>query len=185
MKQLIVVRHGLPYDGMDELCPQGKVQITQLADNLSLFLNKRSSILMLTSPAQRARESADILARKFGVAAEPMEEDFKLFAVMDVRQHDADVLVFIVHEPQSSFPIAAAQKYWAGRRPTDGDDLECGEAWVLDMDGLTLTKVLPAIRRVFFEPRSVVKSYKDQLKDMAEWYQALANIAARISKHMG
>lgn len=59
MKTLIIVRHG-NYGDDDHLNNDGRNQIQELGKKLCSIINQ-SSVLLLTSPKDRARESAEII----------------------------------------------------------------------------------------------------------------------------
>ncbi|MBI4118720.1 MAG: histidine phosphatase family protein [Parcubacteria group bacterium] len=147
MKQLIVVRHG-DY-GHSELTDLGRTQIRALAEKLKPFTNG-ATVLVLTSPAVRARQSAEIISSTFGVGFE--EHDIlwsdesrteNLLGTLELvrsRKDGAEVIILVTHyEYVERFPEYIA-------REELGTELRSrvigkGQAWVLDCLQKTLTHV--------------------------------------------
>lgn len=110
MKQLILVRHGdYDADGHNgHLNDRGRKKIKILTKKLKKFI-KRCSVAILTSTADRARESADMLSSFFGVDHEQYDvlwsgsghpEDLE--GALDlirwkVRMKNPDVLIVVTH----------------------------------------------------------------------------------------
>jgi phosphohistidine phosphatase SixA len=71
MKQLVVARHGM-YNSRHQLSDEGRVQIDQLAYSLHHTLARYplEQIALLSSTADRAKDSADRLASFFGLTVE-------------------------------------------------------------------------------------------------------------------
>ena len=105
MKILMIVRHG-EYGNDDRLNEIGRRQIADLAEKLGGYTNG-GSVLLLTSPADRAHESAEIIGFHFGVELEDHEvlwsdnrhsEDFpSALELIKSRQGDADILILVAN----------------------------------------------------------------------------------------
>jgi phosphohistidine phosphatase SixA len=65
LKHVVAVRHG--EDGGKHLSEKGKEQVTKLVDKLSTLITGQQHVLVLSSHATRAEESAQIIEAKFGV----------------------------------------------------------------------------------------------------------------------
>jgi phosphohistidine phosphatase len=85
VRTLILLRHAAAesqrLDGRDfdrALTPAGRAEAEAAGRRLAA-LDSRPQLL-LTSPARRARGTADIIARRLGLGAAPMQEDATLYA---------------------------------------------------------------------------------------------------------
>ncbi len=132
MKHLIVVRHG-DYAVGGILSEQGKKQINSIALQLTSLRHNKPSVI-LTSPAPRAQESADILQQKLGITdcvqirffwsdttapAPTYYKDRDPSKVMDIinQYSDKDVVIVVSHlELVNQFPrffaINSLEKSW-------------------------------------------------------------------------
>lgn len=147
MKLLAVVRHG-DYNG-PRLSDYGRNQMKALGEKLQTRING-SPILLLTSIAGRAKESAEVLGSVLGVGFEEHEilwsenshrENFPgALELVRSRKDEVDVLILVTHyEYVEGFPT-----YFASREM--GAELYSnligkGEAWILDIQQKTLEHV--------------------------------------------
>jgi len=148
MKKLVVARHG-QYGHDDRLNETGRDQVAGLAKKLEAHINS-DSVLLLTSPVDRARESAEIIGSYFGVGLEEHEvlwsendhpEDFpRALELVKSRQGDVDIIILMTHfEYVEHFPAYFAKKELEV-------ELRCrliekGEAWVVDCEQKSLIHV--------------------------------------------
>ena len=113
MKLLVVVRHGA-YDDDLNLNHRGKDQIQGLSEKLKDFVNG-NKILLLSSPAPRASQSAQIISEKLGVPVEEHAilwsdsdhwENFDgLLKIVKKRKSEAEVIILVTHlEYVEGFP---------------------------------------------------------------------------------
>ena len=147
MKLLIVARHG-GYTN-DHLDQDGIRQIGILTDKLRPVIG-RSSVRILTSTAARAQESANILARAFGVQAEahdvlwsdehhPQNNSAALLLVQS-RGGDVDILMLVTHfEYAKDFPGYFSTTHLGVRLPSVS--IKTGQAWVLDCEKKTIIRI--------------------------------------------
>ena len=149
MKRLIVVRHG-EYGDNGGLNTNGQAQIDALADRLHRLID-RASVLILSSTAVRARESAKILAKAFGGG---IIEDYEVLwsesrhpedlpaalALVKSRQDLADVIILVTHlEYTELLPAYFCRMVLDIHRPSQS--LRNGRAWVIDCELKTLELV--------------------------------------------
>lgn len=148
MKKLVLVRHG-SYGGDDHLSSDGRRQIEVLAEKLKTFVNG-DSVVILTSIADRARESAEILSSFFGVEYEQHEilwsgnghlEDFDgTLNLIRSNSSKGDILILVTHyEYVEYFPSYFAEKELDTKLRSRL--IGKGEAWVVDCKEKTLTHV--------------------------------------------
>lgn len=149
MKQLIVVRHG--ECGQDNrLNYRGYAQMVALAGKLKPFINGES-VLIITSPTDRTRESARILGTAFGSEIEEYEvlwsenshpEDFPGALELVRSQRDkADVLILVTHyEYTEGFPEFFAKEELEVK--LHAREIKKGEALVIDCLQNTLTHIV-------------------------------------------
>jgi len=195
MKHLIVVRHG-DYATGGILSEQGKKQINSIALQL-ISLQQNQNSVILTSPAPRAQESADIMQQKLGIAelvkvpffwsdttapAPTYYKDRDPYKVMDIinQYSDKDIVIIVSHlELVNQFPRFFAEtklgKYW--RLP----ELQKGQAIHFDIQQKSF-KILKDIKEsllnsklnllhnllVITDPRPVLS---DELSDYSDDYQ--------------
>lgn len=149
MKRLVVVRHG-EYGSGDHLNEEGRAQMNALAEKLKPLFSG-CSVLVLTSTANRARESAEILTAAFSAACEAHEillsesshqEDLPgVYELVRSRQDLADVVMLVTHlEYARDFPSYFGEKqletHW------HQGELEKGEAKVIDCEFKTIRYVV-------------------------------------------
>jgi len=148
MKYLILVRHG-EYDRAYHLSSNGREQVVALAEKLKSFVNG-SSVIIFTSIADRARESADILCSFFGVDYEKheilwSENDHPanfLGTLNLVRSNKdrADILILVTHiEYVEDFPSYFTENELGTKLRSTS--VGKGEALVIDCQQKTLTHV--------------------------------------------
>jgi phosphohistidine phosphatase SixA len=105
MKKLLIARHG-NYDRDYRLNEYGKKQMTELAEFLQTGLDG-DSLLILSSPAPRASDSADVMAKMLKTGFEEVEELWddnrhrgdpkKSYEIIKARGADVDVVIAITH----------------------------------------------------------------------------------------
>jgi len=144
MQKLVIVRHG-HYDKKDQLSADGKEQIYFLTEQLGPHLDG-GSLLILSSTADRAWQSAEILAEAFNVPYEKHEillsdedhfEDLaKALELVQSREEEADVIILVTHHEYAKyFPYHYAKHVF--------DDLweyqaiDKGDAWIIDCQDKT------------------------------------------------
>ena len=148
MEKLIVVRHG-HYARDDKLSDRGRAEMAALAEKLKLHLDGLA-VVILTSTADLARQSAEILGDFFVVDVEAHEvlwseeihpEDFAgALKLVKSFEHMADVLVLVTHyEYVERFPAYFAREEWKVSR--ESHLIGNGHAWVLDCSEKTLVLV--------------------------------------------
>lgn len=145
MDKMIVVRHG-HYDHRERLSEVGQGQIATLAERLAVHVDGGNSLTLLSSTAPRAMDSAEILAKKFGVSYERLdvlwtgndamrigeEEDFKeLMGIINGRHSKARVVIIVTHyEYVEDFPAFFGKTILNAR--LHGWVIDYGEAFVID-----------------------------------------------------
>lgn len=149
MNKLIIVRHG-EYGPDDRLNSRGRAHIEKLSNNLKQLIGDET-VLILSSIAVRAVESAEIIAAALGVEFEKFEllwsesmhpEDFPgAYKLIQERKEGADVLIVVTHlEYANYFPSHFARMEWGSEKYIDiEDDVEKGEAVIIDCIKQTLT----------------------------------------------
>lgn len=147
MKRLILVRHGEYFDGT--LTGFGREQMQELA--LALASSVVGNILLESSPVQRAKESATILAEYLHVPVNEHavweadswvdnEGAFQFVGDVDVN---IDTLVVVTHLPfLESFPAYFGENALKVSFPYGG--VEKGQAQAIDCETKTMTRVIPA-----------------------------------------
>lgn len=114
LKLLVVVRHG-HYDDDYKLSQYGRERVRRLAEKLKSKINS-NSILLLSSVAKRASQSADVISKVLGVPFEEHEilwaenrhpEDIPgLLQFIKARKNEAEVMILVTHlEYACSFPF--------------------------------------------------------------------------------
>lgn len=148
MKQLIIARHGHDINGL--LSDRGRIQVGLLAEKFNPLING-ASVLILSSTADRAQKSAEILGAAFGVEFEKHEilwsggSHFEnLPAALELvksYKDKADVLILVTHyEYTERFPGYFAEQEWKIR--FQGQPLGNGEAWIIDCLERTLMRMV-------------------------------------------
>ena len=147
MKTLVIVRHG-DYNG-PRLSDRGRNQMKTLGEKLQTLING-SSVLLLTSIAGRAKESAEVLGSVLGVGFEEHEilwsenshrENLPgALELVRSRKDEADVLILVTHyEYVDEFPAYFANQELGVQLRSNL--IGKGEAWVLDCQQKTLEHV--------------------------------------------
>jgi phosphohistidine phosphatase SixA len=139
MKKLVIVRHG-DY-GLDRCLNEfGKKNINNLAKQLKRRINS-DSLMILSSPLERAKESAEIIAANFKVSFKEnrilcsgggYSENFPgLLKLIRNLQYDVDVLILVTHfEYTEGFPSYFGQQELGVNFLTRG--ISKGKAWEID-----------------------------------------------------
>lgn len=151
MKKLIVVRHGDCDRRDDQLNDLGRDQISRLAGKLKPIIDG-GTVLILSSTAARARESAEILAKSFGVTFEEhqillsgggrREDLLGALALVRARMDLADVLILVTHmEYADRFPEYFAKEVLGVS--ISFPEVERGEAVVIDCLPPTMIHIKP------------------------------------------
>lgn len=103
MKKLTIVRHGQYESTFYSLSEIGEVQIKLLATELEKRINNIGSILVISSPLKRAKQSAEIIAKKFGILHQLETDDALIYDIDDAlklilsREQNADALIVVSH----------------------------------------------------------------------------------------
>ena len=147
MDTLIIVRHG--HYNCNGLSDYGREQISSLSNKLKPFINNASP-LILSSTANRAIESAEIIATTFNVSLEKHEilwsekshpED--LYGTLELirsREHETETIILVTHyEYTENFPEYFAEAYL--NTQIDSYDINKGEAWVIKCDDKTIQHI--------------------------------------------
>lgn len=140
IKFLFVVRHG-DYDRDRNLSSFGADQIMELSDQLKGFING-GKVLLLSSPAPRASQSAQIISEKLCVPVEEHEilwsdndhcEDFDgLLQIVTKRRAEAEIMILVTHlEYAEGFPDYFASKE-LGLKNNEAPIPSKGEACLID-----------------------------------------------------
>ena len=154
MKKLVIVRHG-DYDFRGHLTDRGIRMVEGLVNNLHPYLEGPEGlempIVVLSSPASFAWQSAAIIATRFDVLASQHPE---LYSEHDSRPRFSDILtllrisaerastvIIVTHlEIAENFPQHFANRE-LDRIELKGWDIERGEAWLIDCETKTMIKV--------------------------------------------
>lgn len=153
LQKLVVVRHG--YYGDSSLTPDGRRQVTGLAEVLASQLNG-STIALLSSTATRAKETSEILATRLGglqfdehkclhsggmhLSDEQVEEALRL---VDEKGETHDVVILSTHlEFIDWFPTIWGKK--RGLRIPEEDETPKGTARVIDVQTGRVEHLHPA-----------------------------------------
>ena len=108
MERLVLVRHG-DYGPDGHLSDAGRQQIAGLAEILADKING-SSVLVLSSSAPRALDSAMIIAEKFGTTIESHDflydewDSQKLVQLISTHTNQAETVVVVAHIEVERFP---------------------------------------------------------------------------------
>ncbi len=145
MKRLVIVRHG-EYGAMDHLNDNGKKQITQLTANPRL--QKTEKVTIFSSPARRAKESAEILGIFFGVKAEEhaglYDDSLPAFErtlnLIRSKKDEVDTVILVTHlEYTKFFPSYFAKMELGVSSFPPEKSVSYGRAWEIDCEHKTLT----------------------------------------------
>lgn len=148
MKRLILVRHGDYFDGA--LSDYGREQMQELAP--ALANNVVGNMLLVSSPIQRAKESATILAEYFHIPVNEHEvweaegnwsDDDGAFQFIAGIDTNISTLVVVTHLPfLESFPTYFGKRALDVSLPSGG--VNKGQAQVIDCEMKTMTRVTSA-----------------------------------------
>lgn len=143
MKRLILVRHG-DY-GISALTDFGRKQMQQLAPALANSVV--GNMLLVSSPLQRAEESATILAEYFHVPVDIQrvweDDDAGAFQFIVGIDASIDTLLVVTHLPLlESLPKYFGREVLGVSFPYSG--VGKGQAQVIDCEMKTMTHVTPA-----------------------------------------
>ncbi len=154
MKKLVIVRHGAygPSEGLNDI---GKQQIRLLGEQLGNIISG-DSIMIFTSTAERAHQSAEILGKIFGVKnqlceflhsdCEHKEDHQKVLELVCTHKDSADVVILVTHlEYGENFPLYFAMREF-GEVHFSGFGIKQGQAWVIDCQAKDMTLVAPDFR---------------------------------------
>lgn len=153
MNQLIVVEQG--QDGVvGQLSGDERVQITALAKRLKDVLLNETTVLVIASPVERDRESAEILAAALRVVSKQCEvswlADFfpgkfpETLELVEMYENEAEVLVLVT--PYEHEYVETFAEYWARKkkiRSNSQPSKRC-RASVLDYSRKVLIQVKPS-----------------------------------------
>lgn len=153
MKKLVLARHG---DYGDDYCLNelGKKQMRLLAEELKKHTNC-DKVVILSSTADRARQSAEVLSEVLGVEHQLHEllwsdcnhrEDYKK-ALELIRAHKegAEIIIIVTHlEYVEGFPNHFGQHELEGTR-LSGYGIKKGQAWVIDCQTKKMDCLAPVI----------------------------------------
>jgi phosphohistidine phosphatase SixA len=121
-KKLVIVRHG-SYDSEGNLDNEGRKKIEELSRKINQLVNKDDSVLILSSPAPRAKESAKIIAEALKSPIEMNEILFTEYEDVDYREIEAahnlirsaidksSLLILVTHNPFISMLCLDIQAY--------------------------------------------------------------------------
>ncbi|MCX6812263.1 MAG: histidine phosphatase family protein [Candidatus Berkelbacteria bacterium] len=151
MKKLVIVRHGdyCYSDGENVLSHAGEDQIRELIEKLvaeNVIINSGGELVILSSTARRAVDSAKIIAEALGVRCNFNEilwsESFRIEnlpgALELVRQlESADTVIMVTHYKYTKyFPQYFGQEY-LGVNSFPMSVAGKGRAWVIDCETKT------------------------------------------------
>ena len=148
MKTLIVVRHG--EDGSNgKLTNGGRNKMGRLADKIAL-LTKGMTVAILSAVAPRATESADILGhvlnegvhvhRKLSTDNIRPNDLWWAMGLVEAYSEIADVIIIVSHLEYSERLTEYFMEEQLGVNASSRG-IEKGEAWVIDCERRTLTKL--------------------------------------------
>ena len=151
MKKLIIARHG-EYDlGNGKLNSEGIKSITALSEEI-LLLAKNQKVVILSSTAFRALDSAEIIGEKLGISFEKEKvlwsdsdhyEDFEA-ALNLIRSYfeKVDILILVTHfEYVDLFPYYFARKQL--NTQIKSYPINKGSAWCIDCIKKTISIMNP------------------------------------------
>lgn len=151
MKKLVIVRHGV-YSDDDCLTDFGKWQIKSLAQKI-LEHTAEGKVVLLSSTADRARQSAEIIGSILGVEHQLHEilwsdcdhaEDYnKVLDLIRSRKEVFDFIILVTHlEYGERFPSHFG-KHELEETRLNGYGIEKGQAWIIDCQTKQMTKLKP------------------------------------------
>jgi phosphohistidine phosphatase len=138
LRHAIAVERGTPGIADDErpLTPEGRVRFERAARGLARIT--QAPDVLLTSPLLRARQTADIAARAFEIAAPKtaealIEARFSEVARLLLAHRGASLCALVGHDPSLSALIAR----WLGSSAGERFPLRKGHAVLLELDEAT------------------------------------------------
>ena len=145
MKKLIVARHGSYGEDM-RISSAGREQMVKLAETLKKHIDG-CKVVMLSSSAPRAADSAEVLAGLINVPFKEYEvlwsdnrhrrNDQAVLDLIESKKGDADVVIIVTHiEYTDSFPSFYARKVLNAQIFSYG--IGKGEAQILDCGQKTI-----------------------------------------------
>lgn len=147
MKKLIIARHGdAPGTHLTLI---GQLQIEQLAEKLACSING-DSVTILSSKYDRAVESAEIIAGKFGGIVEKADglidcdSDRQSGRILDALRlrMTADVVILVAHLPVvKNFPLFFGTHELGTDLNPDRESPPQGSAWIIDCEAKTIQVV--------------------------------------------
>lgn len=153
MNKLVITRHG-PYGPDYCLNDRGRKQMRLLAEQLRPQIDG-DKIVILSSTADRARQSAEILGEVLGATHQLHEvlwsegsrlpNHGKVLELIRAHEGNAETLILVTHlEYGEEFPAHFGHHALGGIR-LDGFGIEKGQAWVIDTETKRMALVAPAI----------------------------------------
>ena len=155
MKAIVLVRHGDYNEGTYNLTNDGKILVSRLAENLKPHLDGMT-FRILSSPAKRAIQSAEIIAKSTGQEDKPIEihdilqlsywSEYPALLAMIEQNGDGkdesgaeiegeekfDALVNVTHfEVVEEFPRYVAENYFHAKLSQDCHVISKGCAWIV------------------------------------------------------
>lgn len=154
MNQLVVIKQGR-YDDDGQLNDCDLAKLGKLAARVKQAM-EGATVLIVTSPVDRDRESGEILKRAFEVGVEECEvlwlgnffpEDFPgTLELIREYQNEAEVLVLVTHYEHEYENVKNFSEYFAREKmkvPLGSRPNKNGEAWVLNILEKSLLHVVP------------------------------------------
>lgn len=149
--KLVIIRHG-DYDSRRQLDETGRRDIEGLSAKLKERLNG-ASVLILSSTADRAWQSAEITSRVFSVPYEKHDVIWSqdshppnpkaLLELIRSRENDAKVIMLMTHlEYSEDFPGYFAKNYLGGAQ-LPFHAISKGEALIIDCEGKSMEALTP------------------------------------------
>jgi len=150
MEHLFLVRHG-SYDKDRRLDDRGRKQIVELSSMVREILGKDDRIQILSSPADRARESAETLASELGVTKvetfdylwsgrdspwrRPYGDMDAIHLLVTQRRYLSEALILVTHtEASMDYPEHLTRQEFG--RDARFDELLTGEAHYLNVSAM-------------------------------------------------
>lgn len=142
MKKLIIARHGAYGDDLN-LSPFGQQQMMSLAKQIKGHING-DRVVILSSTAPRAQQSAEILAQHLGVIhqlhdllwsdSDHPHDHHEALKLVRTHKDSVDVIVLVTHlEYGEEFPQFFSNRELNGTR-MDGNGIGKGQAWIIDCE---------------------------------------------------
>jgi phosphohistidine phosphatase SixA len=154
MKKLVIARHG-SYGHDDCLDDFGKKQIRLLAEELKKLING-DKVVILSSTAERARQSAEILAEVLVVEHQLHEllwsdcdhphSHQKALELVRSHKEGADIIILVTHlEYGEGFPSHFGQHELEGTS-LNGFGIQKCQAWIIDCQAKKMDRLAPVVR---------------------------------------